>query len=208
MAPELRLLMGVGGSAFMYHLAQSMFKQSKTTLPGVEEVLRSNPELMKQFQNAALNQMASQQAAQQQQSNSGGGGGGGNLFSMIGNMMNLSGLAGGGGNGPGAGSMPMPQMTRPGKPVRSADDIDDIINNIHEEIITSPNEVRATGSRPSPRRNVETMSVSDEEITSIIEDTADLNGILMNNGSGASARGRGRPAGSTKRPGGARTLNL
>ena len=30
MAPELRLLLGVGGSAFMYHLTQSMFKQSKT----------------------------------------------------------------------------------------------------------------------------------------------------------------------------------
>jgi hypothetical protein len=199
MAPELRLLMGVGGSAFMYHLAQSMFKQSKTTLPGVEEVLRSNPELMKQFQNAALNQMQQQEAAEQKQQQASGGGMGGGIFGMLGNMMNLSGLASGGGPG---GSMPMPQMTRPGKPVRSSDDIDDIINNIHEEIITSPNEVRATG-RQSPRRQVETMSVSDEEITSIIEDTADLNGILMNN----APRGRGRPPG-IKRPGGGRTMNL
>ena len=211
MAPELRLLLGVGGSAFMYHLTQSMFKQSKTTLPGVEEVLRSNPDLMKQFQSAAMNQMAGQAAAQEQHQRasggsggSGGGGGMGGLFGMLGSMMG----GGGGGGGTGGGGMPMPMPTREGKPVRRNDDIDDIINGIHAEIVTDSSEVR-----PSPRRQaekqsrVETMSVSDEEITSIIEDTADLNGILMNNGNGS--RGRGRPPGSSKRAGGsARTLNL
>jgi hypothetical protein len=197
MAPELRLLLGVGGSAFMYHLTQSMFKQSKTTLPGVEEVLKSNPELMKQFQNAALNQMQ-QQEAQQKASESNSGGMGGGLFSMFGNMMNLSGL--GGGNGP-----PMPQMTRPGKPVRQADDIDDIIDGIHAEI----NEPMSQGQSQSqnirvmnkPDKRVETMSVSDEEITSIIEDTADLNGIMLNS-EGAPRRGRPSKNKNT------RTLNL
>ena len=194
MAPELRLLLGVGGSAFMYHLTQSMFKQSKTQLPGVEEVLRSNPDLMKQFQSAAMNQMAgqaAQQAAQNtQQSNSGGGG----LFGMLGNMMNLGG---------GGGGMPMPQSTRSGKPVRRNDDIDDIIDNIQSEIITDVNEIRPSPRRQSEKINrVETMSISDEEITSIIEDTADLNGILMNNN-----RSRGRPVGS-KKSGSSRTLNL
>lgn len=195
MAPELRLLLGVGGSAFMFHLTQSMFKQSKTQLPGVEEVLRSNPDLMKQFQSAAMNQMAgqaAQQAAQENRSNgSGGGSGSGGLFGMLGNMMNMG------------GGMPMPEPTRQGKPVRRNDDIDDIINNIHDEIVTDVSEVR----RSSPRRQaekinrVETMSVSDEEITSIIEDTADLNGILMNNN-----RTRGK---AVKKSGNsARTLNL
>jgi hypothetical protein len=198
MAPELRLLLGVGGSAFMYHLTQSMFKQSKTTLPGVEEVLRSNPDLMKQFQSAAMNQMAGQAAAQEQQQRASGGGGGGGmggLFGMLGSMM-------GGGGG---GGMPMPMPTREGKPVRRNDDIDEIINGIHAEIVTDSSEVRPSPRRQSEKQNrVETMSVSDEEITSIIEDTADLNGILMNNGS----RGRGRPPASSKRAGGARTLNL
>ena len=191
MAPELRLLLGVGGSAFMYHLTQSMFKQSKTQLPGVEEVLRSNPDLMKQFQSAAVNQMASQAAQQAAQNNQSSSSGGGGLFGMLGNMMNLG----------GGGGMPMPQPTRPGKPVRRNDDIDDIINNIHDEIITDPSEVRPSPRRQSEKINrVETMSVSDEEITSIIEDTADLNGILMNNN-----RTRGRPS---KKSGSARTLNL
>jgi len=113
-------------------------------------------------------------------------------------MMNLSGL--GGGNGP-----PMPQMTRPGKPVRQADDIDDIIDGIHAEI----NEPMSQGQSQSqnirvmnkPDKRVETMSVSDEEITSIIEDTADLNGIMLNS-EGAPRRGRPSKNKNT------RTLNL
>lgn len=192
MAPELRLLLGVGGSAFMYHLTQSMFKQSKTQLPGVEEVLRSNPDLMKQFQSAAMNQMASQAAQQaaQNNQNSNSGGGSGGLFGMLGNMMNLG----------GGGGMPMPQPTRPGKPVRRNDDIDDIIDTIQSEIITDPSEITGSPKRQQKQNRIETMSVSDEEITSIIEDTADLNGILLNN------RSRGRPIGTKKS--GSRTLNL
>ena len=207
MAPELRLLLGVGGSAFMYHLTQSMFKQSKTQLPGVEEVLRNNPELMKQFQAAAVNQMAEQQRQQQYQQAGNGSGGGGGIFGMLGNMMNLAGLAGGGGGGGGGAggsvnngrpgnSMPVPQMTRQGKPVRDANDIDHIIDDIHKEIITNSNEVDQEIKRS---RQIETMSISDEEITSIIEDTADLNGIMMNNG--------GKRRGGGKR-GSTRTMNL
>lgn len=62
MAPELKLLMMVGGSAFMFHMTNSMFKSS---IPGMEDILKQNPELMKQFANAAINQMQgpSRQAA-------------------------------------------------------------------------------------------------------------------------------------------------
>ena len=54
MAPELRVMFMVGGSAFMYHLQNSMFKSS---LPDAGEVLRQNPDLAKQFQEATLNSM-------------------------------------------------------------------------------------------------------------------------------------------------------
>ena len=54
MAPELRLMFMVGGSAFMYHLQNSMFKSS---LPDASDVLRQNPDLAKQFQEATLNSM-------------------------------------------------------------------------------------------------------------------------------------------------------
>ena len=45
-APEIRLLLTLAGSAFMFHLTNTMFKSS---IPGMDDVLRQNPELMKQF---------------------------------------------------------------------------------------------------------------------------------------------------------------
>ena len=54
MAPEVKLLFLLGGSAFMYHLTNSMFKNS---IPGMEDIMKQNPDLMKQFANAAINQM-------------------------------------------------------------------------------------------------------------------------------------------------------
>tara|TARA_B100001093_G_scaffold464584_1_gene481590 strand:+ start:4023 stop:5558 length:1536 start_codon:yes stop_codon:yes gene_type:complete len=54
LAPELKLMFMVGGSAFMYHITNSMFKNS---VPGMQDIMRQNPELMKQFANAAINQM-------------------------------------------------------------------------------------------------------------------------------------------------------
>lgn len=54
MAPEIKLLFMLGGSAFMYHLTNSMFKNS---IPGMEDIIKQNPDLMKQFANAAINQM-------------------------------------------------------------------------------------------------------------------------------------------------------
>jgi len=53
-SPELKLLFMVGGSAFMFHLTNTMFKNS---LPGMGDVLKQNPELMKQFASATLNSM-------------------------------------------------------------------------------------------------------------------------------------------------------
>ena len=54
MAPELKLMFMLGGSAFMFHLTNSMFKNS---MPGMQNILKENPELMKQFQSAAMNSM-------------------------------------------------------------------------------------------------------------------------------------------------------
>lgn len=54
MAPELKLMFMMGGSAFMFHITNSMFKNS---VPGMEDIMRQNPELMKQFADAAINQM-------------------------------------------------------------------------------------------------------------------------------------------------------
>jgi hypothetical protein len=79
MAPELKLLFQLGGSAVMLHMTNTMFKSA---MPGMEDIMRQNPELMQQFTQAAVNTMG--------QSNPG-----------FGNFMNgMMGGSGGGGNEP------------------------------------------------------------------------------------------------------------
>ena len=51
MAPEIKLLMMLGGSAFMFHLTNTMFKSS---IPGMDDIMKQNPDLMKQFAQAAV----------------------------------------------------------------------------------------------------------------------------------------------------------
>ena len=57
MIPEIRLLLTLAGSAFMFHLTNTMFKSS---IPGMDDVLRQNPELMEQFAKAAVGTMNDQ----------------------------------------------------------------------------------------------------------------------------------------------------
>ena len=54
MAPELKLLFMLGGSAAMLHMTNTMFKSA---IPGMDDIMKQNPELMKQFTNAAVNSM-------------------------------------------------------------------------------------------------------------------------------------------------------
>ena len=53
-APELKLLFQLGGSAIMVHMTNTMFKSS---MPGIDDIFKQNPDLMKHFQNAAVNSM-------------------------------------------------------------------------------------------------------------------------------------------------------
>jgi hypothetical protein len=87
MAPELKLLFMLGGSGFMLHMTNTMFKSS---VPGMDDIMRQNPELMQQFTQAAVNTMG--------QNNPG-----------FGNFM--SSVMGGGGGMP-----PMPPMGSPPGP--------------------------------------------------------------------------------------------
>ena len=57
MPPELRLLLSLGGSALMYHLSNTMFK---SVLPGAQDILRQNPDLMKHMQQTLLSTMSQQ----------------------------------------------------------------------------------------------------------------------------------------------------
>jgi len=52
LAPELKLLFQLGGSAIMLHMTNTMFKSS---VPGIDDIMRQNPELMQKFTQAAMN---------------------------------------------------------------------------------------------------------------------------------------------------------
>ena len=72
MAPELRLIFMVGGSALTHHMSMAMLKGSN--LPNADEILKSDPELMARFQ-------AAQQATMKKQAPGFGG-----FMSGLGNM--------------------------------------------------------------------------------------------------------------------------
>jgi hypothetical protein len=145
MAPELRLMFTLAGSAFMFHLSNTMFKSS---IPGMDDVLQQNPELMKQFAEAAVGSMNKGPGAQQQRAPEppnplaammglGGGGGGNPLGGLMGGLM--GGMMGGSGGQrqpqQGQPQQGQPQQRRPVSPARSdmsgPDGIDDLINKMN-----------------------------------------------------------------------------
>jgi len=175
MPPELRLFISLSGSAFMFHLTSKMFKES--AIPGVEEVLKANPELMKQFQNAAAKQFIYNNISTPKpqvisntnmgnsngNSNSNSNGNGGGVNSLFGNSSGLFGMV----NNLFSGlnnSTPKPQEMQH-KQIKPENDINNIINSVHNKISLNHNDDDS---------KIETLSISDEEITSIIEDATDI----------------------------------
>ena len=128
MPAELKLLFMIGGSAFMFHLTNTMFKSSS---PGLEQMMKQNPDLMKQFTEATMNTMANNNNAKKA---SGGGGGLGNLVSGMfgggsgGGLGNLMGsLFGMGGNEP-----PQPSNNTQVRPqMKGPTHVDDILREIN-----------------------------------------------------------------------------
>lgn len=143
MAPELKLLFQLGGSAMMVHMTNTMFKSA---MPGMDDILRQNPDLMRSFQNAAVNSMA--------QSNPGFGG------FMSGIMNPTSGPPPGMGPPPplatqGPNSIP-PPIGRPGNNNFSRPDLNLSKSNFEDGISLRENFERPdlqdrTSRRPQPR---------------------------------------------------------
>tara|TARA_B100001093_G_scaffold465823_1_gene483778 strand:+ start:402 stop:1796 length:1395 start_codon:yes stop_codon:yes gene_type:complete len=57
MAPEIKLLFQLGAGAMMVHMTNTMFKSA---MPGMDDIMRQNPELAHQFTKAAVDSMAPQ----------------------------------------------------------------------------------------------------------------------------------------------------
>ena len=112
MSPELKLLFQLGGSAIMLHMTNTMFKSA---LPGMDDIMRQNPELMQQFTQAAVSSMSNNMGG----GGGGQGGGGGGRGSGFGNFMNdiIGGNGGGGGGGRGNEPPPYAQNRPPPPPI-------------------------------------------------------------------------------------------
>tara|TARA_Y100000389_G_scaffold201302_1_gene243689 strand:+ start:7920 stop:9221 length:1302 start_codon:yes stop_codon:yes gene_type:complete len=79
MAPEIKLLFQLASSGIMIHMTNTMFKSA---LPGMDDIMRQNPDLMSQFTRAAMGSMEQTQPGLSNFMNDfsgAGGGGGGNM---------------------------------------------------------------------------------------------------------------------------------
>lgn len=65
-APEVKLIMMLGGSAMMFHLTNSMFK---TAIPNMNDVLKQNPDLVKNMMSAVQNTQSRQQSSPEDPTN-------------------------------------------------------------------------------------------------------------------------------------------
>ena len=93
MAPELKLLFQLAGSGIMVHMTNTMFKSA---MPGMDDIMRQNPDLMRQFTSAAVNTMGQQNPG---------------FGSFMGDIM-----GGGGGGAPSSTPRTMPPMGSPAGP--------------------------------------------------------------------------------------------
>lgn len=143
MAPELKLLMMVSGSAVMCHMQNKLFKN----MPGAERVLQQNPELARQFAAATMNTMARDEASAGGNSNNSGGGG---LASMLGSL-----FGGGGGAASDIGNMPL-KSVRSGPPPPPQDgrrsmqgptDVDELLMELQQQ---QQQQAAAAATGPAP----------------------------------------------------------
>lgn len=155
MAPELRLMFGIGGSAVMFHMTQSLCK----TMPGLEHVLKDNPALMQQISQAMMSSMKGH-PPQAQAPPAGNG-----MFSFLGNM-----FANAPKGPPSASPAPAPPP-QPSNPMRGPSQVDDLLRDLHATAFADPPQrpevQRNSGSRMEVLSNASDSDYSDmpEEAT-------------------------------------------
>ena len=133
MAPELKLLFMVGGSAFMFHLTNTLFK---TAAPSLEEVLKRNPELMRNLSQATLNTMGDNMGV----------GAGNPMFNMMSKGINMSSDAR---SRPSSMPPPAPRPETAGRTMKGPSGVDDILSSL------GGGSSRGTRERDSSAINIE-----------------------------------------------------
>jgi hypothetical protein len=139
-APEVKLLMMLGGSAMMFHLTNSMFKAA---VPNVNDILKQNPGLAASMVDAVKNSRPGGGAPSMAEPAPGG------RREMQGPGLDLSSLMGGFGMGP-----PPPMTTRP-EPVEVTEGGgDDDAQSVSDIVSTTESEIRevSTGGDGGKKR--------------------------------------------------------
>jgi len=131
-APEIKLVMMVGGSAMMFHLTSSMFKSA---VPNMNDILKQNPDLVNNMVQAVQN-------AQKPPAETGG------RREMRGPGINLSQMLP-------PGLLPNPQTSRPPAPSVS-DDLSDLVSIESGDV----KDISISGSKKRRRQKKERNEVS------------------------------------------------
>ena len=145
-APEVKLIMMLGGSAMMFHLTNSMFK---TAIPNMNDVIKQNPELVKNMMSAVQNTAPRNPDEPFVEPPVGGTGN----YEMKGPGLDIASLMGGISMPP-----PMPMNSnlnangsRP-PPIEEEDELSDIVSISGESTGGEIKEVNVEGGKPKKRR--------------------------------------------------------
>lgn len=137
MAPELKLMFMLGGSAFMYHLNNTAFKSA---VPGFGDIMKQNPELARQFTTAAMNSVSQKNPGLAGFMNQFGGGGGGmgqqhpqQVHSEVPPFNPLNEPPFSNPSGPPPREMPSPMTGDAQSPTFNTSQLDDVLNSINEQ---------------------------------------------------------------------------
>ena len=172
MMPEVKLLLMLGMSALMFHFSKKVMDNGME-VPGFEQIMKNNPELKRQYMNAAEQEMQKQGGAESLGGGAGGDGLGGFMNGLLGTMtgnqqtgnmlhqfMNL-----GGQKGPGAAASAQQMANgagrrqRPSHPAKNEVDIlspvdpDNILENSFESASMSTRPVQQRKTRQG-RNNI------------------------------------------------------
>lgn len=142
MPPEVKLLFMLGGSAVMFHMTNAMFKSS--SLPGLDQVLRQNPDLMRQVANATLHSMSAPPAPSAPQASGG-------IAGMFASMMGAASSA--------PPQQPPPPQSRP--VMKGPGDIDQILRDLQAK--------KHTGAGAGDRVDI-VSTVTESEISDVHDD--------------------------------------
>ena len=139
-APEVKLIMMLGGSAMMFHLTNSMFK---SVMPNMNDVIKQNPDLVKNMMSAVQNTTRSPGETGVDAPVGGTG-----QYEMKGPGLDISSLMGGVMMPPTPPMNTTPQVAQDARDFDAADDISDIISISGDSTGGEVKEVNVDSSKP------------------------------------------------------------